>query len=98
MSDPMDARQEHNARTSSKWRRKSRMQLLHFPLCAQCEREGRITAAEVAHHLQGGVQHDRTRLHLLPLESMCRWHHDRLGNDDKTIKRVAIGPDGWPVA
>jgi hypothetical protein len=96
----MDEREEHNARTGSRWRRMARRQLKMFPLCEQCKREGRVTAAEVAHHVDG-VHHDKTRLYLGRLESSCKHCHDsyhkRVECSGSAFDRT-IGFDGWPIS
>ncbi len=95
----MNEREEHNLRTGSRFRRIARRQLAEFPLCAQCARELRITAAEVVHHVDR-VNHDRTKLYVGPFESLCRHCHDGIvamlergrGYDP------TIGADGWPIS
>lgn len=58
------------------WRRKRRTWLAMHPLCAECERQGRVTAACVVDHVtpHGG---DWNRFLLDPVQSLCRECHDR---------------------
>jgi 5-methylcytosine-specific restriction enzyme A len=80
------------------WRRRARLQLIRFPLCAACLREGRgAVAAKVADHVKPW-NGDVNEFFLSELQSLCVPCHsgkkqrlDRLGYDDTT------GSDGLPV-
>jgi 5-methylcytosine-specific restriction protein A len=73
------------------------MQRRMHPLCAECLRNGIITAAHAAHHLQ--AHHGNLDVfRLSPLESLCASCHNRFAQQ---IERVgysrAIGADGYPI-
>ena len=63
---------------SSDWRRCRESVLAERPLCAQCEREGRLTPAEHVHHLQ--ERKDRPDLAFEPsnLEALCQPCHNAM--------------------
>jgi 5-methylcytosine-specific restriction protein A len=79
------------------WKKRARHQLERFPLCQQCLRENKITAAEVVDHLER-VSGNINTFWTSPIQSLCRAHHDSWkqgiearGYDD------TIGSDGFPV-
>jgi len=80
-----------------RWRRLRRMQLRAEPLCAMCERDGRVTIATVADHVEphGG---DWVKFLTGRLQSLCAHCH----NSDKRMidlgkPRHAVGLDGWRI-
>jgi hypothetical protein len=82
---------------SWRWRKVRRYQLRLQPLCAQCEREGRLTVATIVHHTQ---QHhgDRTKFFMSPLMSLCAPCHDGvMQRIEKKGYDTAIGNDGFPL-
>lgn len=67
------------------------------PLCVECARADRVTAATVPDHIvalvNGGVD-DETNL-----QSLCDEHHrEKTARDLGHAPKRSIGPDGWPVA
>jgi 5-methylcytosine-specific restriction protein A len=61
---------------TARWLRLRLEQLQEHPLCAMCEREGRVTAAEVADHRDGHKGDWRERFFELEgLQSLCLDHH-----------------------
>lgn len=79
------------------WRRRSALQLKQFPLCAMCERQGIVMAADVADHIEP-IYNDINKLIMGELQSLCRTHHagakrrqELHGYSDE------IGADGWPI-
>jgi 5-methylcytosine-specific restriction protein A len=78
------------------WRRKSKLQILHHPLCAICLKQGKTTKAEVADHIKphGG---DLTEFLRGELQSLCRPCHSRKWADDKRGFSNAVGADGLPI-
>jgi 5-methylcytosine-specific restriction enzyme A len=67
--------QHHKLYATAHWKRRSRLQLLQEPLCAMCLEEGRVTAAEVAHHVErhGG---NSVKFFTGKLASLCKRPHD----------------------
>lgn len=96
MPHPMTKQQEHAARGGRPWMRISRAIRRERPLCELCDKEGRITASELVHHIDH-VNRDKDRLlHVAPgrLLSLCRHCHDRVHGRNT---RPVIGIDGWPI-
>src|SRR4051794_8411288 len=81
---------------SSRWKRRSKLQLKLFPICAMCSKAGRTTEATIAHHV---VEHrgDERLFFLGALASVCKQCHLEVhGHQMKSFKRE-IGIDGWPL-
>lgn len=58
------------------WLRLRKRKLIASPLCEECEKSGRLTAAEEVHHKQPfHGKHDPLRLDWENLESLCRACH-----------------------
>lgn len=60
-----------------RWRRRRMDQLTEHPLCAACEREGRVVLASVVDHI---IPHEGQADPLFwaasNLQSLCKRHHD----------------------
>ena len=63
---------------SSQWQRVRALKRKENPLCEQCEREGRITPAELVHHKKEVKEDWDSRFELENLESLCNACHERL--------------------
>ncbi len=57
------------------WHKVSEMHLREFPLCAECERQGKTTAATMTHHIKRIVD-GGDKLAWDNLESLCVECHD----------------------
>ena len=68
---------QHEFYATSEWRRLRDWYRGRYPLCEECQRQGRVTAAELVHHKreisQGGEPLDVDNL-----ESLCRSCHSRV--------------------
>lgn len=62
---------------SSAWDALSKAWRFEHPLCAPCEREGRVTVAEMVDHIVPVKQAPERLLDRSNLESMCLEHHAR---------------------
>ena len=62
---------------SKAWRRARGAQLNRQPLCAQCEREGRVTVATEVHHVLKRTDYAALSYDLANLESLCKQCHAR---------------------
>jgi hypothetical protein len=101
MAHMMNEREEHNVRTSHRWRKVRAAHFREFPFCEMCRREGQLVAASVVHHIHP-VGHDREKMFGTPLMSLCAMHHDRdtqaFEKQGKTRgHKCAIGPTGEPI-
>lgn len=83
---------------TARWQKLRATFLASNPLCVFCQREGRVTPATIADH----VEPHRGDLHKFwhgSIQGLCKLHHD---SDKQRIERggkakVAIGEDGWPT-
>jgi hypothetical protein len=80
------------------WLRLRKQQLLQHPLCAFCEKRGRVTPATVVDHVErhGG---NPNLFFCSPLQSLCKNCHDV---DKQRVERGGrprqqIGSDGFPL-
>ena len=79
------------------WRRRARLQLIHYPLCAMCLQRGVTTPATVADHVT--PHHgDPNSFILGELQSLCTpCHSGRKQSIEKRGYDTAAGVDGWPL-
>jgi len=63
---------------SRAWRACRAAILAEFPLCAQCDREGRLTPAEHVHHLQERKERPELAFEASNLESLCQPCHNAM--------------------
>jgi hypothetical protein len=76
MSAATGSAQRQRLYKTARWLRLRLEQLREHPLCALCEREGRVTAAEVADHRDGHKGDWRGRFFDIEgLDSLCLYHH-----------------------
>jgi 5-methylcytosine-specific restriction protein A len=77
-----------------KLQRINRLILQEHPLCAMCEAEGRVVAAQEVDHIQplwkGGTNERRN------LQPLCIPHH-RAKSLQERWPRPSVGEDGWPL-
>jgi 5-methylcytosine-specific restriction enzyme A len=67
------------------------------PLCRECKKKGRVTAATIADHITSlakrGAAYDFDNM-----QPLCRRCHDKKTLVEQGKRpRPTIGPDGWPV-
>lgn len=83
---------------TARWLRIREAQLSMQPLCERCLRLEVIEEATVVHHADGGHKGDEERFWTGPFESLCKACHDHFGAlEDRGVKVVHFGNDGWPV-
>lgn len=83
-----------------KWQRERLSYLREHPLCVMCEKEGRITAAQVVDHITPHKGDHKLMWSRSNWQALCKPHHDR---DKQMIDRGShaprvIGVDGWPAS
>lgn len=66
----------------SNWHKVSAMHLREFPLCAECEKQGRIIAATLTHHIRRIVD-GGDKLAWENLMSLCEACHDVVHKKDR---------------
>ncbi|MDR5172993.1 HNH endonuclease [Methylobacillus flagellatus] len=83
---------------SARWRRIAKKQLTEHPLCATCDKEGRIVPATVCDHI---IPHrgDADLFWNGERQSLCATCHsrDKQAEERGGRARQAVGADGWPV-
>lgn len=83
---------------SARWQRLREAHLTTHPLCSRCLAIEVVEEATVVHHAEGGHKGNEDRFWNGPFESLCKACHDRFGAlEDRGIKVVSFGSDGWPV-
>jgi hypothetical protein len=82
-----------------RWRKRTRMNLRLHPLCAECERQGRVQEATLSHHVEEYRPGDSDlKFWFGALESLCNDCHAKVhGRPVKLPYRRDIDPDGWPA-
>jgi hypothetical protein len=79
------------------WKRRSRLQLKHHPLCVFCQKQGQVTPARIADHI---VKHngDPNLFYCGALQSLCvNCHNSRKQSIEKRGYDPTIGLDGLPI-
>lgn len=80
------------------WQKARAGYLKKHPLCVYCERQGRVTPAEVVDHIRPhrgdmGLFWDKDNW-----QALCKHCHDSIKKQEESGKqRPAIGIDGWPI-
>lgn len=95
---PMYGRDNANKRGyGHKWRKSRLVFLANNPLCVYCQREGRITAANVVDHIVPHKGDQKLFWDETNWQSLCKECHDseKKREEHGTIK--PIGLDGWPL-
>jgi len=77
-----------------RWHRIRRHQFNRQPLCETCLAAGRVTPAQVVHHVEDH-RGDKAKFFLGELRSLCRASHETI---HQRAPRPWIGPDGWPLS
>ena len=82
---------------TERWRRLAKHQLRVEPLCATCLREGRVTAARVADHVEPW-RGDINKFWLGKLQSLCERCHNSTKKDlERHGYDSTVGVDGFPL-
>jgi len=81
MARAEDYRPSKHERYGSRWTLLSQRYRLRHPLCEQCEREGRTTAATEVHHKIKAKDRPDLVLQWDNLMSVCRSCHEKLERD-----------------
>ncbi len=94
----MANRAYHHLYKTKLWRELRLVHLEAHPLCARCEREGRVVPAVEVHHIRAH-RGDRALFNdLNNLEGLCKPCHGRV---EQSIERrgydKSVGSDGWPM-
>jgi 5-methylcytosine-specific restriction enzyme A len=81
-----------------RWKKRKEHQLRTEPLCAACLKQGQITGATIADHIESH-RGDWNAFCLGPLQSLCdachERKHGRLGFAERASR--AIDADGFPI-
>lgn len=82
---------------SSRWIKRRKRQLNENPLCALCLKQGLVTPANVADHIDPH-RGDHDAFFHGELQSLCEIHHNAAKQSEE-LKGFssAIGLDGWPI-
>lgn len=80
-----------------RWRLRARKQITEHPLCAECLKQSRVTAARVADHI---IPHkgNKELFWSGKLQSLCSDHHNSYKKRQEFHGYAPdIGVDGWPI-
>lgn len=79
------------------WRGIRRQQLARHPLCAMCEKEGRLTPATVCDHIEPH-KCDWIKFVNGPFQSLCTDHHNTTKQQQELLGYSKdVGADGHPL-
>jgi hypothetical protein len=84
---------------TQRWKRRRKLQLTQYPLCARCLRdEGIPVPATIADHVEP-VRGDERRMWFGALQSLCDRCHSSIKamEEGRAKPRPRIGLDGWPI-
>jgi 5-methylcytosine-specific restriction enzyme A len=82
---------------TTRWRKRRARQLTEHPLCAMCEKQGKVTAATVADHVEPH-RGDPVKFWTGKLQSLCpTCHSARKQMQEKHGYSAACGVDGLPI-
>jgi 5-methylcytosine-specific restriction endonuclease McrA len=97
MMDEIKPTFTHGQLYGSKWQRRRRLQLRLEPLCRMCAQQGRVTAAEVADHIEPH-RYDINKFILGKLQSLCQGCHSKI-KQQREVNGFSceIGADGFPT-
>lgn len=65
--------------STERWRKFRAYYLRLHPLCVECERQGRVTAAVILDHIKPLKQHPELALDWHNVRPLCRACHNRIG-------------------
>ena len=82
---------------SGRWKARRLRQLKAHPLCCYCAKQGRVTAARIADHIERH-DYDAEKFFHGGLQSLCDDCHQRAKQSEE-LKGFStqVGIDGWPV-
>lgn len=79
---------------SARWHKAKRMKLARNPLCELCQQEGRVTPADVVHHIISVSKDSDRNLDLNYLVSLCHEHHNRVETEKEKRNEGRDGSGG----
>ena len=83
---------------STRWRKASRRHLQRHPLCAQCEKMGRVVVATIVHHKAPHNGNEAIFWDESGWESVCATCHSGIKRMEETRGySAACGVDGVPM-
>ncbi len=85
---------------TSRWERRSQLNLRMNPLCAECKRQGRTQGANLSHHInEYRESFSELEFWYGPLESLCFAHHAKIHGFNQGAKEFEtdIDASGWPL-
>jgi 5-methylcytosine-specific restriction enzyme A len=82
---------------TTRWRKRRARQLAEYPLCAMCKKQGKVTAATVADHVEPH-RGDAVKFWQGKLQSLCSTCHNiRKRMIEKHGHSAACDQDGLPL-
>ena len=82
------ARGEESAQIYDRtWQKVRLAYLKRFPLCEECERQGKTTPAVLVHHIENARDNPELRLDPSNLQSLCQRCHEDIHGKDRFKRR-----------
>lgn len=97
-----EAEQYRKLYKTARWRKVRLAQLARQPLCENCLKHGRVTAATVCDHCDPSTKLNPVTFFTGPFQSLCDAAPWRCHSSDKqreeagSLPKPVIGTDGWP--
>lgn len=85
---------------TARWQRVRARQLASEPLCAYCDRRGKVTAATVCDHVNGHPAGETEEMFWTgPFRSLCAsCHSGTKALEERGKREKGCNVDGWPLA
>lgn len=81
---------------SRRWRRIRAELLTKHPLCEFCTKQGRVTPATIADHIEPH-RGDLEKFWNSPLQALCATCHSSTKQAMENDRVMGFGADGWPL-
>jgi 5-methylcytosine-specific restriction endonuclease McrA len=81
---------------SRRWRRIRAELLARNPLCEFCTKQGRVTPATIADHIEPH-RGDLEKFWNSPLQALCATCHSSTKQAMENDRVMGFGADGWPL-
>ena len=78
---------------SKAWQTLREWFISEHPICAECEKEGRVRPTKIVDHIKPVDLYPELALSCNNLQSLCDYHHIRKTNEDKKQRKLIQGSE-----